>query len=148
MSSTPWNRPLLVFEWLPQSNCFWPKFAWCVSEAENDTQAKSSREMWERLIVSKDRELEFYQNQKTAASNYKKMILMWGEYSASVYLSRSIRMKLHGLNLAKTSALHLAEDRTRFVSILWRVIERFGGGRKKWRQTRNEKDRPKVKSEA
>lgn len=40
-------------------------------------------------------------------------------------------MKLHGLNLAKTSALHLAEDRTRFVSILWRVIERFGGGRKK-----------------
>lgn len=39
-------------------------------------------------------------------------------------------MKLHGLNLAKTSALHLAEDRTRFVSILWRVIERFGGGEK------------------
>lgn len=37
-------------------------------------------------------------------------------------------MKLHGLNLAKTSALHLAEDRTRFASILWRVIDRFGGG--------------------
>lgn len=43
-------------------------------------------------------------------------------------------MKLPGLNLAKTSALHLAEDRTRFASILWRVIDRFGGGKNKGKQ--------------